>query len=135
MEKSQHIPVGLGAFGVLVVLILGLAGCAQGSADRPLDNVVRAAVTSTPTGSPPAGQGTAQGEALFATYCQACHGEKGAGTPRTKVALRDAARGMDQATLTGIITNSPAGAPAMPAFGKSLTAEQITDLAAFIRSW
>jgi mono/diheme cytochrome c family protein len=41
---------------------------------------------------------------------------------------------MDQATLTGIISKGLPGT-AMPAFGNTLTGDQVTDLVAFIRSW
>lgn len=120
--------------GVLVVLVIGLVGCVQLSSDRPPDRPVREGAPSTSTELAAAGQASEQGEGLFAMYCRSCHGEKGTGTPLTRVVLRDAVRGMDQATLSGIISKGLPGA-AMPAFGNTLTGDQMTDLVAFIRSW
>src|SRR5215469_2124850 len=37
------------------------------------------------TGLPPGSGTVKQGEAVFATKCQACHGEKGAGTPNDRL--------------------------------------------------
>ena len=119
---------------LLVVLVIGLVGCAQLSSDRPADRPVREGAPSIPTESAAAGQASERGEGLFARYCRSCHGEKGTGTPLTRVVLRDAVRGMDQATLTGIISKGLPGT-AMPAFGNTLTGDQVTDLVAFIRSW
>jgi mono/diheme cytochrome c family protein len=89
---------------------------------------------STLTGIAVNAEGAARGGGLFDVYCRTCHGEKGAGAPFTHVALKDVARGLDQATLSGFINKGLPGT-AMPGFGKTLTNEQMTDLVTFIRSW
>jgi mono/diheme cytochrome c family protein len=63
-----------------------------------------------------------------------CHGERGAGSPFTNIALKDAATGMDDAAIAKFIAESLPGI-SMPGFGKTLTDEQIADLIAFIRTW
>lgn len=89
---------------------------------------------STWTGAAATGQGAARAEALYGTYCRVCHGEKGSGAPLTRVALRDVARAMDPAALTGFISKGLPGTP-MPGFGKTLAGEQIADLVTLIRTW
>lgn len=81
-----------------------------------------------------AGTGVTRGDALFATYCESCHGEKGKGGTPTSVALAQIAAGLDDTALRSFIGNGMPGTR-MPGFGKTLTAEQIADLTAFIRSW
>lgn len=80
------------------------------------------------------GSGATRGEALFKVYCAACHGENGKGAAPTTVVLAQAAAGMDDAVLQGFVTNGLPGTR-MPAFGKTLSQEQIADLIAFVRSW
>lgn len=80
------------------------------------------------------GRGVPRGEALFKVYCVSCHGEKGAGAAPTTVALAQAAPNLDDGALQGFIANGLPGTR-MPAFGRTLTSEQIADLVAFVRSW
>lgn len=80
------------------------------------------------------GSGATRGEALFKVYCAACHGENGKGAAPTTVALAQAAGSLDDAALQGFIANGLPGTR-MPAFGKTLSQEQIADLIAFVRTW
>jgi len=75
-----------------------------------------------------------KGNALFKVYCAACHGENGKGAVPTSVALAKAAPSMDDTALRNII-NSGIGGTRMPGFTKTLSAEQVADVTAFIRSW
>jgi mono/diheme cytochrome c family protein len=101
---------------------------------RSLESIAHKVPASTLTGPAATGTGAARGEALFGVYCLVCHGEKGTEGPLTAVALKDAAQGMDDATLATFIAEGFPGT-SMPGFGKTLTDEQIADLVAFIRSW
>jgi len=77
------------------------------------------------------------GEALYKAKCVACHGADGKG--ETTVGKANKVRDLGSADvqkqsddeLAGIISN---GKGKMPAYGKSLKAEQIKDLVAYIRS-
>ncbi len=100
---------------------------------RALPPVEHQVAASTLTGAAVAERGTARGEAIFGAYCRACHGDKGTGAPLTHVVLKDAVRGMDQTTVTAVVSKGLG--TSMPGFGKTFTDEQITDLVAFIRSW
>ncbi len=100
---------------------------------RSLPPVEHPVAASTLTGAAVSERGTARGEAIFGVYCRACHGDRGTGAPLTHVVLKDAVRGMDQATVTAVISKGLG--TSMPGFGKTFTDEQITDLVAFIRSW
>ncbi len=101
---------------------------------RTLEPIVHEIPASELTGAAATGRGATRGEGLFDVYCIVCHGEKGSGSPFTTVALKEAASGMDDATLSGFISKGLPGT-SMPGFGKTLTDEQITDLVAFIRTW
>ncbi|MGE5264939.1 MAG: c-type cytochrome [Acidobacteriota bacterium] len=101
---------------------------------RTLPKVDHKVPPSTLTGIAVNAEGAARGEGLFDVYCRTCHGAKGAGAPLTHVALKDVARGLDPATLTGFINKGLPGT-AMPGFGKTLTGDQMTDLVTFIRTW
>ena len=78
------------------------------------------------------------GAALYKTKCAACHGADGKGeTPMGKAnKLRDfgSAEVQKQSNdeLSGIITN---GKGKMPAYGKSLKPEQVSELVTYIRSF
>ncbi len=98
---------------------------------KPIDHEIPA---SELTGAAATGRGATRGEGLFDVYCIVCHGEEGSGSPFTTVALKEAASGMDDATLSGFISEGLPGT-SMPGFGKTLTDEQIADLVVFIRTW
>ena len=101
---------------------------------RTLEPIIHEIPTSELTGTAATGRGAARGEGLFDVYCIVCHGEKGSGSTFTTVALKEAASGMDDTTLSGFISEGLPGT-SMPGFGKTLTDEQIADLVAFIRTW
>ena len=101
---------------------------------RSLEPIIHQIPPSKLTGAAATGTGAALGEALFDVYCIVCHGENGAGGAFTTIALKEAASGMDDATLSGFISEGLPGT-SMPGFGKTLTDEQIADLVAFIRTW
>jgi mono/diheme cytochrome c family protein len=101
---------------------------------RTLEPFVHEIPASELTGAAATGRGATRGDALFDVYCIVCHGEQGNGSPFTAVALKDAASGMDDATLSGFISQGLSGT-SMPGFGKTLTDEQIADLVAYIRTW
>jgi|SRR5580704_11205873 cytochrome c6 len=77
------------------------------------------------------------GEALYKTKCAACHGADGKGETAVGKAnkIRDLGsadvQGQSDDAIAGIIGN---GKGKMPAYGKSLKADQIKDLVAYIRS-
>jgi len=83
-----------------------------------------------------AAQAQTGGEALYKAKCVACHGADGKG--ETTVGKTNKVRDLGSADvqkqsddeLAGIIGN---GKGKMPAYGKSLKAEQLKDLVAYIR--
>jgi cytochrome c6 len=82
-------------------------------------------------------QDAGAGAGLYKTKCAGCHGASGKGDTAVGKAdnIRDLAstdvQKQSDADLTGIIA---AGKGKMPAYGKSLKAEQVKDLVAYIRS-
>jgi cytochrome c6 len=80
--------------------------------------------------------GAQDAAALYKTKCAACHGPDGGGSAvGTKLGVHDFhsadVQKQSDADLTGIIAN---GKNKMPAYGKSLKAEDISGLVAYIRS-
>ena len=80
------------------------------------------------------GTAVEKGNALFKVYCAVCHGENGKGAVPTSVALARAAQTLDDASLQRFIRDGLPGTR-MPGFAKTLSAEQVADVTAFIRSW
>jgi cytochrome c6 len=75
-------------------------------------------------------------EALYKTKCAACHGPDGSGSAvGTKLGAHDfhspAVQTQSDAALTGIIAS---GKGKMPSYQKTLKAEEIAGLVAYIRS-
>lgn len=101
---------------------------------RSLEPIAHEVPAPTLTGAAATGTGAERGEGLFDVYCVVCHGEKGSGGSFTTVALKEAASGMDDARLSGFISEGLSGT-SMPGFSETLSDEQISDLVAFIRSW
>jgi cytochrome c oxidase cbb3-type subunit 3 len=82
---------------------------------------------------PPAKADAAAGEATYKAKCLACHGPDGKGKENLKTkdfASADVQK-MSDADLTAIITNGKP--PKMPPY-KTLTADQVKDLVAYVRS-
>jgi len=81
-----------------------------------------------------------RGVELFAENCTDCHGERGEGTRRRGPAL-NTAEFLEKASDQSIFDTITDGRPntGMPAWGQAnggpLTAEEVRDLAAFIRAW
>jgi mono/diheme cytochrome c family protein len=101
---------------------------------RSLEPIAHEVPAPTLTGAAATGTGAKRGEGLFDVYCAVCHGEKGSGGSFTTVALKEAASGMDDARLSGFISEGLLGT-SMPGFSATLSDEQIADLVAFIRTW
>ena len=101
---------------------------------RSLEPITHEIPAPTFTGAAASGTGAERGEGLFEVYCVICHGEKGSGGSFTTVALNEVASGMEDAMLSGFISEGLPGT-SMPGFGDTLTEEQISDLVAFIRTW
>lgn len=80
------------------------------------------------------GQGIERGSTIFKASCEVCHGEEGKGAPPTSLSLAEMAPTVNDKTLGDFITGGNVGLR-MPAFGKSLTSEQIKDVIAYIRSF
>jgi mono/diheme cytochrome c family protein len=86
--------------------------------------------------APPA-QGQGGGEALYKSKCAGCHGADGKGQTAVGKAnnIRDLGSADVQAqgddAIAGIVSG---GKGKMPAYGKSLKADQIKDLVAYIRT-
>lgn len=79
-------------------------------------------------------QGLERGSSVFKASCEPCHGEEGKGAPPTSLSLAEMAPTVTDKTLADFTTGGNVGLR-MPAFGKSLTPEQIKDVIAYIRSF
>jgi mono/diheme cytochrome c family protein len=79
-------------------------------------------------------KGPVRGAAIFSSYCQTCHGEKGSGSQLTTVALKDVTREVDAATLVSVVEKGLPGTR-MPSFEKTLARDQIGDVVQFVKSW
>lgn len=101
---------------------------------RSLEPITHEVPVPTLSGAAATATGAERGEGLFDVYCVVCHGEKGSGGTFTTVALKEVANVLDDAKLSGFISDGLPGTP-MPGFSKTLTDEQIADLVAFIHTW
>jgi mono/diheme cytochrome c family protein len=79
-------------------------------------------------------QGADQGKLLFRTRCQVCHGENGSGAQPTNVKLAEVAASLNDNELKEFIGSGQMNLK-MPAFGKTLSAAELSNLVAFIRTW
>lgn len=77
--------------------------------------------------------GAEHGREIFRGRCQPCHGEKGVGALPTGVALADVVMSIDDADLREFITEGQLNLH-MPAFGKTLSDGELTDLIAYLRT-
>jgi cytochrome c6 len=122
----------------LMLLALGLgllgAGCLDGTETTATADTVVGALpaASTPSASDlPALKLTgdaAAGKTVFTTNCGACHTLADAGTSGAVGPNLDNAKPPKELVVTNV-TNGKGG---MPPFGKSLTAQQIADVAAYV---
>ena len=81
-------------------------------------------------------QGQSPSETLYKSKCAMCHGADGTGSATgQKMGAHDfttaEVQGMSDAELSAIVTN---GKNKMPAYGKSLKADDIKGLVAYIRT-
>lgn len=81
-----------------------------------------------------AGLAALRGAALYAEFCQACHGPRGEGlgTNPAFAAITFAPEQARQAIVNGV---EPAGEAAMPAYGDLLDEEEVNDLLAYLSTW
>jgi mono/diheme cytochrome c family protein len=100
---------------------------------RSLEPITHEVLPSKLTGVAATGTGEARGEALYDIYCRICHGTDGADGPFTSINLREAAKGIDEATITRLVSEGIPGT-SMPSFEGTLTSDQISDLVKYIRS-
>jgi|GEM_PF-391843 len=85
--------------------------------------------------APPLGGDPIKGSAVFAATCVVCHGENGAGTAKAPpLNTPDFLKSTDDTTLYNIISQGRL-AKGMPQWGRVLSAAEISDLIAYIRSW
>ncbi len=111
-----------------VVADLGLAPRAPINVTVPAETL--ALITALPDGAP-----LAAGVQVYAAECVACHGANGEGTPLApalNAAVLRTERTPEQ--ITNSIQNGVAGT-VMPAWGQTLTAEQVANLVTLIRHW
>jgi cytochrome c oxidase cbb3-type subunit III len=92
-----------------------------------------------PSYSPKSPGNVAQGELVFKTYCESCHGEFGRGGPKASSVTNDSYLSLvsDQALRTIVITGRPElGAPDWRANipGKPMSEQEITDVVAWLAS-
>jgi mono/diheme cytochrome c family protein len=79
-------------------------------------------------------RGESRGALLFRARCRACHGDGGAGAVPTNVKLAEVASSFEDNDLRDFIASGQMNLK-MPAFGKTLTRDELGDLVAYIRSW
>ena len=129
----------------LLGVALLLAGCGGGRTVEPTAEEVVGSVPTTTQAAAPPGNATA-GEALFkAQGCGGCHTFTPAGTNGTigpdLDKLPQYAKQANQGSLTDFIHESiqspssyvqPGFSPTMPDYGQSLSAQQISDLTAYL---
>lgn len=125
MALSQH---GDWAATQGVVADLGLAPRAPVSVTVPAETL--ALIAALPDGAT-----LAAGVQAYAAECVACHGSNGQGTPLAPALNTPALRSeRTPEQLANSIRNGVAGT-VMPAWGQTLTAEQVANLVALIRQW
>lgn len=78
--------------------------------------------------------GVEQGKLLFGFRCQICHGQDGKGAQPTHVRLADVATSMTDDVLREFIATGQINVN-MPAFGKTLSADELKNVVAYIRTW
>jgi mono/diheme cytochrome c family protein len=99
---------------------------------RSTPAVSHAVPSSKLTGAAAGPTGVPRGTAIFDVYCAACHGEQGRGGSLTTIVLSEFAPDADAETLTAFVVEGGPPASGMPAFGKTLTKDQINDVVAYL---
>jgi mono/diheme cytochrome c family protein len=78
--------------------------------------------------------GMEQGKMLFRARCEVWHGENGTGAQTTNVKLAEVAASLNDDELKEFIATGQMDLK-MPAYGKTLSGEDMDNLVAFIRTW
>jgi mono/diheme cytochrome c family protein len=81
-----------------------------------------------------AAPGVERGKLLFHFRCQSCHGKEGGGALPTNVKLAEVAPSLEDQDLIEFVSGGQLNLK-MPAFGKTLTTEELKDIVAYIRTW
>ncbi len=79
-------------------------------------------------------RGVERGKLLYQARCLTCHGVEGTGARPTSVKLTDVAGSMTDQDLKDFIAGGQLNLK-MPAFGKTLTPDEIGDVVACLRTW
>ncbi len=79
-------------------------------------------------------RGASKGALLFQARCRPCHGEGGSGAVPTNVKLVEVASSLEDQDLHDFIASGQLNLK-MPAFGKTLTRDELNDIVAYIRTW
>ena len=123
----QYIAVALSAQGQPAELVvLSLPGARMPSASGAVAATTTAAAPAAVVTATPAQLAT--GRDLYARNCAMCHGPAGQGIPGGSAPKLTAT-----GSLTDVVNFITRGAPEMPGFGATLTAEQIDTLARFVK--
>lgn len=86
-------------------------------------------------GAAASGHGAPHGRALYEVYCLTCHGRGGEGTPLTDRVLSDRIDNDDAEGVAETITHGfGPRKPRMPAFGQTLSEQQIADIITYLKS-
>ncbi len=85
------------------------------------------------TGDAAGPAGIPRGAGILSVYCAPCRGDHGHGASLTTIALGDFALNADAEALATFIAEGVADTD-MPAFGKTMTRDQIDDVVAYLRS-
>jgi len=80
------------------------------------------------------GTGIERGKVIFKNSCMICHGEEGKGAAPTSAVLAELAPSINDQQLKEFINGGNVGLR-MPAFGKTLSSDQIDDVIAYIRTF
>jgi len=78
--------------------------------------------------------GVERGKLLFTYRCQVCHGKEGDGAPPTNVKLAEVAASLTDEELIEFVSDGQLNLK-MPAFGKTLSKDELKEIVAYIRTW
>jgi mono/diheme cytochrome c family protein len=84
--------------------------------------------------APPSPTPPQQATDMYRTYCAACHGDNGQGTPAAVALNTSAVREMQQSELEAIIRSGVPGT-AMAGWQRVLTPQQTSELASYVQTW